>query len=219
VFIATNTIGVLCGVVYKNNTPDLYPGSSHSAVGWVATGIAAAQVSHLLVGSMTKLFNRLARQDEAQPGRYTLSTMREGFHSLQGHDDNPSGLSRQASIDVEATHALVEERDRDRNTSPSSRLYQGDPHGSGFTSGDDTCFEESDSTRALHHHPSAAFPKMLSTPLLSRMWRTMLLTYDLMDRTILIVGFVAFCTGLVTFWGIFVSAYSPEAQRLFGNKI
>jgi hypothetical protein len=50
---------------------------------------------------------------------------------------------------------------------------------------------------------------MFSTPLLSRTRRFILLTYDLMDRTILIVGFVAFCTGLVTFWGIFVSADAP----------
>ncbi|KAL3450206.1 hypothetical protein BJX65DRAFT_305660 [Aspergillus insuetus] len=204
VFIATNTIGVLCGVAYKKNTPDLYPGSSHSAVGWVATGIAVAQVSHLLVGSMTKLFNRLARRDGAQPGRYTLSPMREGSRGLQGHNDRPSGpgLSRQASIDVEeAAHVLVEDRDRD--TSPSSRLYQGDAHGSGFTSGDDTYFEELDSPQAQYHHPSAAFSKMLSTSLLSRTRRAILLAYDLMDRAILVVGFVAFCTGLVTFWGIF----------------
>jgi hypothetical protein len=102
----------------------------------------------------------------------------------------------------EAAHVLVEGRDRDRGTSRSPRLYQGDPHGAGFTSGDDTYFEESDS---IHHdHASAAFPKMLSMPPLSRTRRAILFTYDLMDRTILVVGFVAFCTGLVTFWGIFV---------------
>ncbi|KAL3488946.1 hypothetical protein BJX62DRAFT_252954 [Aspergillus germanicus] len=199
VFTATNIIGVLCGVAYKNNTPDLYPGSAHSAVGWIATGIAAAQVSHLLVDPVSGLFNRL-RRNKTQSGRHTLSPMREGFHGLQDHD-GPSGLSRHISIDVEATQALVEDRGSD--TSQSSRLYQEDAHEFGFTRGDDTCFEESDSIRALHHDPSAAFSKVFSRPLLSRTRRFILFMYDLLDRTILIVGFVAFCTGLVTFWGIF----------------
>ncbi|KAL2808903.1 hypothetical protein BJX63DRAFT_435707 [Aspergillus granulosus] len=198
-FTATNTIGLLFAVSYKNKTSDLYPGSAHSAVGWIATGIVAVQVSHLLVGPMTKLFSRLARPNEIESGTYTLSPMRESFHSLRDHDGR-SGLSRQGSIDVEATHVLVEDRD----TSSNLRLYQEDPpHESGFASEDDTCFGESDSIRVLHHHPSPAFLKILSTPFLSRTRRLILLMYDVMDSTILIVAFVAFCTGIVTFWGLF----------------
>ncbi|KAK7413664.1 hypothetical protein QQX98_007446 [Neonectria punicea] len=180
---ATNAFGVLFGVSYKNTTADLYPGSAHSAVGWIATGIAAAQISHLLVGPVTKLFNRFAGRDESKAGKYTLPPIRESFDGLYDHDD-PSGLSRQASFDVEATHVEMEDRD----TSSDSRLYQEDPHESGFTSGDDTVYGEA---------------KIFSKPILTRTRRLTLFIYNVMDRTILIVAFIAFCTGIVTFWGLF----------------
>lgn len=204
-FIATNIIGVLFGVSYKAKTPDLYPGSAHSAVGWIATGIAAAQVSHLLVGPMTKLLNRAAGRDESKPGGYALPPMRESFNSLRDRD-SPSGLSRQGSFDVEATHVGTEDRD----TSSDARLYQEDPHESGFTSGDDTFYGESD----LHHDPSAATSKMFLKPISTRTRRFILLTYDVMDRMILIVAFVAFCTGIVTFWGLFVSPDAASCATL-----
>ena len=195
---AANVIGVLCGVSYKKKTEDLYPGSAHSAVGWIATGIAAAQVSHLLVGPVTKLFNRFAGRDESKKGGYTMPPMRESFNSLQDHE-GPSARSRRGSFDVEATDGGIE----DRGTSSESRLYQEDPHESGFTSGDDTFYGESD------HDPSTATSKMFSRPISTRTRRLTLLIYDVMDRTILIVAFVAFCTGIVTFGGFFVSADAP----------
>ncbi|KAM5358141.1 hypothetical protein ACJZ2D_015556 [Fusarium nematophilum] len=124
--------------------------------------------------------------------------MRESPHSLQDHD-GPSGLSRQGSFDVEATHAFVEDRD----TSSSSRLYQEDPHESISTSENDTFVGESDSNRVLHQDPIAAISKIFSKPFLSRTRRIILHMYDVMDSTILMVAFVAFCTGIIPFWGLF----------------
>ncbi|KPM46318.1 hypothetical protein AK830_g27 [Neonectria ditissima] len=183
VFTATNAIGVLFGVSYKNQTPDLYPGSVHSAVGWIATSIAAAQISHLLISPVTKLFNRVARRNQSRSGGYTLPQMRESFNSLQEHD-GPSRLSRQASIDVDATNIGIEDRDASSN----SWLYQEDPHESGFTSGDDTVYGEM---------------KTFSQPFLTQTRKLILFIHNVIDRTILIMAFVAFCTGVVTFWGIF----------------
>lgn len=205
---ATNVIGVLFGVAYKSKTPDLYPGSAHSAVGWIATGIAAAQISHLLVGPMTKLFNRVAGRDESKTGGYTLPPMRESFNSLRDHD-GPAGLSRQGSFDVEATHVGMEDRD----TSSDSPLYQEDPHEPGFTSENGTFYGESD------HDPSPATSKIFSKPILTRTRKIILLMYNVMDRTILIVAFVAFCTGIATFWGLFVSPDAPRTTHVQESKI
>ena len=186
--IATNVIGVLFGISYKSKTPDLYPGSAHSAVGWIATGIAAVQISHLLVGPMTKLFDRVAGRDQSKTGGYTLPPMRESFNSLR-HNDSPSGLSRHGSFDVEADHVATESC----NASSDSRLYQEDPHESRFT---------------------RATSEIFSKPLLTRTQKLLLIVYNVMDRTILIVAFVAFCTGLVTFWGLFVSKDAPGTTLL-----
>lgn len=198
-FTAANVFGLIFGVLYKKQTADLYPGSAHSAVGWIATGIAAAQVSHLLVGPMTHLLNKVTGRDEGKAGGYTHPPMQESFSSLQDHDRSP-GLSRQGSFDLEATHVGMEDCD----TTPDSRLYQEDPHDSGFTSGDDTCYGDSDSD------PNAATSKIFSQPILTRTRRLILLMYNVGDRTILILAFVAFCTGIVTFWGLFVSSDAPR---------
>lgn len=202
-FTISNTIGLFFGVWYKNRTPDLYPGSAHSVVGWIATAITAAQVSHILIGPLTNLVNRLARRHEIKPVRYMLSPMRERLHNLQGHDD-----SRQRSPDIEATQALVEDLD-----APNSHMCQEDLHESEFTSDDDTYFlGESPSTHVPHHGPSAALSKIFSTSLLSQMQRLMLLIYEAIDRIILIVAFAAFCTGIVTFWGLFVSCCACDRR-------
>lgn len=208
-FTATNVIGVLFGVSYKSKTPDLYPGSAHTSVGWIITGIAAAQISHLLISSVTKLFNRVAGRSESKSNGYTLPPMRESLNSPQDFD-GPSGLSRQASFDIEATRVGMEDRD----TSPDSRLYQQDPHESEFTSDDDTFDGKSDSSQALRHDPSAANSKIFSKAIMSRMRRLVPLLYDVIDRTILVVAFVAFCTGIATFWGLFVSSV---ASRTFDS--
>lgn len=213
---ATNILGVLCAVAYKNNTPDLYPASAHSALGWITTGIAAAQISHVLVGPMTKLFNRVAGRDESTAGGYTLPPMREGYRSLQGHDGQ-SGLPRQGSFDVEATQVGMEE---DCETSPDSRLYQEDPRESGFTSGDGTVYGDSDSGRTLHHDLSATVAsKIFFRPILTRSRRLILLTYDVMDRIITIVAFIAFCTGIVTFGGLFVSPHMAFGTTPWYRKV
>lgn len=205
---ATNAIGVIFGVVYKRKTPDLYPGSAHSAVGWIATAIAAAQISHLLVGPMTKPFDRVAERDQSKTGGYTLPPMQESFNRLRDNH-GLTGLSRQGSFDVEATHVGM----RDRDTSSDSALYEEDPRVPGSTSGDGTFYGES------NHDPSPATSKIFSKPILTRTRRIVLLMYNVMDRTILIVAFVAFCTGIATFWGLFVSPDAPRMALVQDSKI
>lgn len=197
---ATNAIGVLFGVSYKSKTPDLYPGSAHSAVGWIATGVVVAQIGHLLVGSVTKLFNRFAGRGESETGGYALPPMQEGFNSLQDRDGQ-SETSRRGSFDVEA----------DCDALSDSRLYEEDIHESGFASGGGTVYGESDS--------SAATSKIFSKPISTPTQRLVFLIYNVIDRTIWIVAFVAFCTGIVTFWGLFVSADKPKTTVVRESKI
>lgn len=202
--IATNIMGVLFGVSYKSKTADLYPGSLHSAMGWIVTAIAAAQGGHLLLGPVIKLFSRIAGRDERRTDGYTRPSMREISDSLQGHD-SPSC----PPLDVEATP--VDEEDND--TSADSRLFQEELPESGFTSGDDTFHGDSDSVQTLQHddhEPITGASKMFSRPILTRTRRLVQLYHNVLDRTILLVAFVAFCTGIATYWGLFVSSATPR---------
>ncbi|KAI9154854.1 membrane protein [Paramyrothecium foliicola] len=196
--IVTNAIGLLFGVSYKNKTSDQYPGSVHSTVGWIATGFATAQIGHLLIGVVTKLFNRIFRQPQTRAGGYALTPVRERFNFLQEHE-NPSMLCRQGSFDVEAIQGGAGERE----ISSDARLYEDELQESGFTSGDETFHGEPDSAQALHNELSTATSKIISKPILIWTRRLALVANVLMDSTILFLAFIAFCTGIATFWGLF----------------
>lgn len=93
VFLASNTVGVFLGVVYNNNTPDLYPGNAHHKIGWTATWVICAQVLVSVVGYIAGAF----RSDESsRETRYLLPIpspeaelpLYSGYH-----DDSPCRTS------------------------------------------------------------------------------------------------------------------------------
>ena len=217
VFMATNIIGLIFGVLYKNKTPDLYSESAHSAVGWVATGIAATQISHLLICSMAKLFNRFTGRYEFKNSTYMLYPTRTNLQNLQDHNDS-SGLCRQGSFDAGDMHVYIEDHD----TSSETHLHREESRESGCTSEADTFIGDSagdsDSTRVLLQNPSAAIAQIFSGPSYSRTRKIILLLYDVLDSTILIVAFVAICTGIVAFWGLFVSLSAREMMICIGSN-
>lgn len=200
---AANIVGVLFGVAYKSNTPDLYPGSVHSSVGWIVTCIAAAQMGHLLVRPVTKLFKRAMGRGDSRSRGYTLPLMQERFSSLRDRSGT-SGLSRRGSFDEEATHPGIEGLD---TSGSGSRSHHGDQRESVSSNGNDAFSGESDSVGTLHDDAGATTPSnMFYKPTLSRTRRITLMIHDVVDRAILIVAFVALCTGIATYGGLFVSS-------------
>jgi hypothetical protein len=204
VFMAANIVGLVFGITYKNKTPDLYPGSTHSAVGWIATGIAATQISQLLIFPLEKLFNRFTGRCEIENTKYMLYPIRTNLQNLQGHDD-ASGVSRQGSFEVGDTHVYVE----DHETSSDSHLHPEELRESGCTSEADTFVGDPDSIQVLHQNPIAAIAHIFSEPSCSWTQKIVLPIYNILDRIVLIVAFIAICTGIVAFWGLFVSLIAP----------
>ena len=43
-FLVVNAVAVLCGIIYSNQTPDLYEHNVHTKIGWVATWVMVAEV-------------------------------------------------------------------------------------------------------------------------------------------------------------------------------
>ncbi len=70
IFIATNGAGVLLGVIYNTNTPDLYPNNSHHKLGWIVTWVVGAQVLIGLLGRIAGALSGKRTQVDAASGEY-----------------------------------------------------------------------------------------------------------------------------------------------------
>ncbi|ROT37898.1 hypothetical protein SODALDRAFT_360191 [Sodiomyces alkalinus F11] len=203
VFLAVNALGVLLSVVYNAKTPDLYPSNAHHKVGWVATWVITAQI---LVG----LLGRVA-------GRWRRDPVAGGFGNAAEHH---------AFIPVSA--ASVEEQRRLDEMRFSSPYRQSNDSGQGTEPNTESLRSDSASGRTSPRFSDArkeyvdvedvgdGFPMPMpsgnggpsilgrvSSLLSSRVWRGLMFAYDILDRIILLLGFIAFCLGIITYGRLF----------------
>lgn len=189
VFLSVNAVALLLGTIYNNKTLDLYENNAHHKLGWAVTWIASAQAVLGLVraysgarqvndGSSTLNYQKL--QDMQELDSYRLSS-----DSGHGTDTGSPRLSSMSS----------------RYESEVDMVNPQDSHDSGV----DPCDMEKHSligncaidrflSRNLSwivHSPALAFVEII---------------HKVVDRTILILGFVALVSGIVTYGGIFVGS-------------
>lgn len=203
VFLVINGLGVLASTIYNRNTPDLYEHNKHHAIGWIVTWTVTAQVA------LSLLFAYVGRR---KPVLLWRSSEQVAFlpYPLQSLDDRNFPCKHSWSSDS------------GQGTEPPSpgRLHESNTH-QDFPFPRDERARESEDIDHLTDMP------LLSTPKMSR-WRTMTklngflsscvprptngrvtdvaeVVYEVIDRVILILGFVALVTGGVTYSGIFVS--------------
>ena len=206
-FLILNGLGVLFGTIYNVNTPDLYENNAHHKIGWIATWVMTAQVVMTLLffySGHSKQASGLAHERAAflpisiesmaqhhQPHHVAAySNMRWSGDSGQGSERSSSNLSRDNSP-----------ADPRRYTKPEQEEESDDEEDDGVTRG-----------RALlrktfvDKYFSRCIPGLLS----HRLQRGVEFVYGVIDKTSLVLGFVALTTGGVTWAGIFVRR-SPGA--------
>lgn len=186
-FLGLHGIGTIFGLAYNSRTPNLYPQASHKGLGWALSGlICTCFVIEIVRDTLTR------------------STDVASSYERAPFIDEAIGLSR-----------MEEERDVDqqdgiltpRGASPSSELSR-------FSL-------ENDSQTLLDAHlPYRSRPgnRYIEPITWSRRWATVSgsgrlvrvldLCFAVIDPCLLILGFVAICTGTVTMAGIFVRTSS-----------
>lgn len=195
-FTATNAFGLLLGVVYNANTPDLYPNNAHHKLGWIITWIVLAQVVVGLLGHVAGVLK--SGVDHSNNTGERQSFMPVSTEAMEEHASRFPKLFRHSN-------------DSGQGTEPGS------PTDSGFHSppitpqdenkeyGED---DEDIDLESLHHEPVNhgkvySLAKKVADKVSLRMWNVLLFGYNLVDRTILILGFVALATGVVTYGRFF----------------
>jgi hypothetical protein len=208
-FLIINGLGVLFGTVYNVNTPDLYENNAHHKIGWIATWVMTAQVMMGLVfvysgqskqtsGAALEraAFLPVTLESMAQHNRMhhtaAYSAYRWSGDSGQGTERSSSHQSRDISPTDPSRYAKpeTEEDDDDENDSV--------PQGRGFLR-----------NSFVDRYLSQLVPGLLS----QRLQRGLETIYGIIDRTILVLGFIALTTGGVTYAGIFVRR-SPGAGEV-----
>ena len=196
-FLFLNGVGVVVGTIYNINTPDLYRNNAHHKVGWIATWIVTAQavMSLLFFYSGRTLQETVSKSERA----HFLSAARQplGQPYLQHHYrwSGDSGHGTESTSPASSSRTLSLNRDDEYSKSEAE-----DPE-------DMEDIPVISPRRGPSWFQNTKIDRYLSTRLPTLASRKVIkaadMAYEVMDRTILILGFIAITSGLVTYSGIF----------------
>lgn len=206
VFLATNALALVLGISYNAQTPDLYPNNAHHKIGWIATWVVSAQVLISVAGRVAGTSRRDGSRNHSSEERQAfipvstenmsehqrindalqLHKYRESYDSGQGTEPNTESL-RSGSVE-----------------SPSGHQSPISPQDHRNDYGEDNDLElhpvESSPPNSHSHSLIAKIAGKVS----ARTWKVLLFGYNAIDRTSLILGYVAIATGIVTWARFFV---------------
>lgn len=209
VFLAVNGAGVLFGVVYNTNTPDLYPNNAHHKLGWLVTWVISAQVVVGLVGRVAGAFSG------KDSGRSKMSAERQGFipvsteamaEHLRLNESRVSGHFRRSNDSGQGTEPNTESL-RSHSVSTNEDEIESPLHEARKEYADDDDYLdvdlEADVPAVSRGGAVQAFAKKVGGLISSRAWKFLVFGYNFVDRTSLILGFIALCTGIITYGRFF----------------
>ena len=201
-FLVVNGFGLLLGIVYNSQTPDLYENNAHHKIGWIAMWVIGAQV-------VLSLIFAYAGHGESKPSPRVDSYEGAAFlpistdeHEHDCHHIYPSG----------PIHEHRWSRDSGQGSEPPSSIHSTSSQ-SCESPADYGGYEKPDEelpTRPSHssrgwflstfvdRYLSRRVPGMVS----NRVLRVFNGIYNVVDRIILPFGFIAIATGAVAYGGI-----------------
>ena len=189
-FLGFNGTGLLLGVIYNTKTPDLYERNLHHKFGWAVTWIIVVQ-----------LFLSLARRS-AQGHSKARSAPLAHYEKLSHYEDEGSyrysqdiGQGTEPSSPRSSSQSTLHEEslghaDEDDQDALNPKIEQRYRKGNGF-----------------YVHRARFRSYMMSWITTRHVMRIIESTHFAIERTVLVLGFVAFTSGLVTYGGVFVSRH------------
>lgn len=196
-FLAINGIGVFLATIYNTSTPDLYPNNAHHKLGWVLTWTVCAQA---IMGIISAYGNRRGGKSEERKAFIPISAEVMAEHQrLHGH--SPSDIYRFSNDSGQGTEPNTESL---RSQSISSASSDQQPLPELRHDEEDEQFEKVEFANGsrLDRYLSKKIPGLLS----SRALQSLHFFHNAIDRIILIFGFVALTTGIITYGGFFMGA-------------
>lgn len=207
-FLVVNTLGMLFGIIYNNQTPDLYENNAHHKIGWIASCIAAVQVV------MSLIFTYAGRGDADHLSPSSSAAERGAFLPVSTTEHPPSPHHHFPST------SLHQYRWSDDSHGTSSGPSSSSPSPSSpSTQPAEFDDDDDDDDEKPGPQPSAArrwmrntvadrfFASRIPGMVSNRALAILYIVYMIIDRILLPFGFIAIATGGVTFGGIMVSVF------------
>ncbi|KAJ5768893.1 hypothetical protein N7520_003452 [Penicillium odoratum] len=180
IFLLLNTFGLLLGIVYNSQTPDLYKNNAHHKIGWIGTWLIGA---HIILALILTYSGRTESQSMYKSVFYHTTG---ALHDYCSSKDN--GQSNESNL---PSHGL------------GSSSYRSTAEYDGLEKNKDGLLEQAalrGSFRKIvvDRFLSTRGPGMVSNFIL----RIFNVVHNVIDRIILPFGFIAITTGAVTYSGI-----------------
>ena len=199
-FLGTNALALLLGVIYNHKTPDLYTNDSHSKTGWIITWIASAWVFLWVVQMYTGRAESSAEGDEAaQP--MTAANMAQ---YQRVHEESPytSRWSNDSGQGTERNSASLFSHSRSPSVESENQQFASSPPRESLDD-DDYVRDVTEKRGFLRNTPiNHFFSRNVARFAVGRTLKAIRFFYIVFERTLLIQGLVAICTGTVVYGGI-----------------
>ncbi|KAF3059999.1 putative membrane protein C3B8.06 [Daldinia childiae] len=203
-FLVTNALGVVLGITYNANTPDLYPNNAHHKLGWLVTWVVSAQVFISLVGRVAGVIGGKGAEGvgkEEEQAFIPVSTeamaehqrINDALYSHPYRHSNDSGQGTEPNTESLRSNSLSTVVGRESPIEMSDRRIHYDDL-------EDVHFKPAE---MLGSKKSNSFITRFTGKISTRAWKVLMFAYNFVDRTILILGYIALCTGIITFGRFF----------------
>ncbi|OTA99941.1 hypothetical protein M426DRAFT_66821 [Hypoxylon sp. CI-4A] len=204
-FLCTNAISILLGITYNANTPDLYPNNAHHKLGWIVTWVISAQVVISLVGRVAGVMGKKTSQEFSEEEQAFIPVSTEAMAEHQRVNDA-----------LFSSQPYRHSNDSGQGTEPNTESLRSDSIST--VVGQETPIELSDrrahyddELEDLHFKPAEMLPSKSASSLVAkfagkistRVWKGLTFVYNFIDRTILVLGYIAICTGIVAYGRFF----------------
>ncbi|KAI1435864.1 hypothetical protein GGR50DRAFT_686796 [Xylaria sp. CBS 124048] len=198
-FLLTNAIGVFVGMGYNANTPDLYPNNAHHKLGWLVSWIVAAQILVSLVGRVAGKMGSSSQSGRAQEEAQSfipVSTEAMAEHHRMNQDMFASPYRRSNDSGHGTERNTESLRSGSLSTMPETPIELNDRRARYEEDDDDLAFKPAEMQSM---NAPQSFIVRIASKISDRVWKVLMLGYEFVNRTILILGYVTLCTGLITY--------------------
>ncbi|KAK8123825.1 hypothetical protein PG999_003743 [Apiospora kogelbergensis] len=200
-FLVTNALGVVLGISYNASTPDLYPNNAHHKIGWVATWMGGSQASWPPRPPPLEHNKEAERQAFIPVSTQNMEEHLRGNGTLYHHHkysySNDSGQGTELGTESPRSNSLSSGQE---SPAEARRMDYDD---------EDLEFKDVE-MKSPSPKPNSLAVK-IAAKISSRAWKFLLLGYNIIDRTVLILGYIALTTGIVA-WARFF-----EGHEIFGG--
>jgi hypothetical protein len=214
-FLATTAFGVMLSTIYNASTPDLYPNNAHHKIGWIATWAVCVQ---MVIGLLARIGGALksgsVREGTSAEYQRFIPVSTQAMAEHESCFPKPYRMSNDSGHGTEPNTESLQSHSRSSSSGANSppiplrdleRLEYGE---------DDNDYVDVHVPTATPSGKVHSFAKKAVGLLSMRSWRILMFVYHFVDRTILVLGFITLCTGIITFGRFFVRQQIQRHSRI-----